>query len=165
MAKSNQGERITYNLFIGKSKDWEYIFLEEAFSYGKNWLSGLTWSVFEFLTQWDLDKRIDDYDWMELRKDAVYYWNWTEWYNDWVEEIKDNWDAEMTVRDDSYYNKQWLKDAMDVARQNEEIDYEYSDCRGGWRIFEHEMLSEDYYEYHIPDNLKTLRNLYYKYEE
>lgn len=154
-----------FNLFIGKSKDWEYIFLEEAFKYGRDWMKGLTWSTFEFLTQYDLDERIDNYDWMELRKDAVYHWNCTDSYQDWVEEVKDNWDAEATVKDDSYCNEQWLKGAMDVARQHEERDYEYSDCRGGWRIFEHEMLSEDYYEYVIPENLKTLRSLYYKYEE
>lgn len=32
-------------------------------------------------------------------------------------------------------------------------------------MFEHEMLSEDYYEYFIPENLRILRDLYYKYEE
>lgn len=155
----------TYNLFIGKSNDWEYVFLEEAFKYGKDWMKGLTWSTFEFLTQWDLDKRIEDYDWLELWKEAVYHWNYTDSYQDYVEEVKDNWDAEATVKDDSYCNEQWLKDAMDVARQHELEDYEYSDCRGGWRIFNHEMLSERYYEYVIPANLKILRDLYYKYEE
>lgn len=154
-----------YNLLIGKSKDWEYIFLEEAFSYGKDWLKGLTWNTFEFLTQWDLDRRIDNYDWLELWKEAVYHWNCTQWYDDWVEEVKDNWDAENTVIDSSYYKEDWLKEAMERASWLEGYDYEYSDCRGGWRIFKIEMLSEDYYEYVIPNNLKTLRDLYFKYED
>jgi len=155
----------TYNLFIGKSNDWEYVFLEEAFKYGKDWMKGLTWNTFEFLTQWDLDKRIDDYDWLDLWKEAVYHWNCTDSYQDWVEEVKDNWDAEATVKDDSYCNEPRLVEAMSLANQHESEDYEYSDCRGGWRIFNHEMLSERYYEYVIPANLKILRDLFYKYEE
>lgn len=153
-----------YNLLIGKTKDWEYIFLEESFKY-KDWMKGLTWNTFEFLTQWDLDRRIDNYDWLELWKEAVYHWNCTQWYDDWVEEVKDNWDAENTVRDSSYCKEQWLKDAMEFVNLHESGDYEYSDCRGGWRIFKHEMLSENYYEYVVPKNLKVLRDLFYEYED
>lgn len=153
------------NLFIGKSKDWEYIFLDEAFTYGKWWMSGLTWTTFEFLTQYDLDKRIEDYDWEELWKEAVYHWNCKDSYRDWVEEVKSNWDAESTVKDDSYCDEQWLQDAMSVARQHEERCFEYSDCRWWWRMFDEENIKEDYYEYFIPENLKKLQELYREYEK
>ena len=161
-----KNERIsqTYNLFIGKSKDWEYIFLDEAFRYGKDWMKGLTWNTFEFLTQYDLDKCIDDYDWLELWKEAVYHWNCTDGYEDWVDEVKSNWDAEMTVRDDSYSWEERLEKAMKYANEKEERDYEYSDCRWGWRMFDEENIKEDYYEYFIPENLKKLQELYEKYD-
>lgn len=158
-------EETKYNLFIGKSKDWEYIFLEEAFKYGRDWMKGLTWSSFEFLTQYELDKRIDDYDWLELWKEAVYHWNYTNSYQDWKDEVLDNWDAEMTVRDNSYEWEEWLEKAMKYASEQEGYDYEYSDCRWGWRIFEPEHLQEDYYEYFIPENLEKLKELYKEYKE
>ena len=155
----------TYNLFIGKSKDWEYIFLEEAFKYGRDWMKGLTWSTFEFLTGWDLDERIDDYDWMELRREAVAHWNCTKSYRDWVKEVKRNWNAKMIVRDDSYCNKKRLQNAMDFARQYEVIDYEYSDCRWWWRMFDEENIKEDYYKYFIPENLEFLQEQYKEFEK
>lgn len=153
-----------FNLFIGKSKDWEYIFLEESFMY-KDWMSGLTWTLFEFLTQYELDKRIDDYDWLDLWKEAVYHWNCTESYQDWKDEILDNWDAEMTVRDNSYEWEEWLEEAMKYASEQEGYDYEYSDCRWWWRIFDEENIKEDYYEYFIPENLKKLQEQYREYEK
>lgn len=153
-----------FNLFIGKSKDWEYIFLDESFAYS-DWMSGLTWTSFEFLTQYDLDKRIDDYDWEELWKEAVYHWNCRDSYRDWVEEVKSNWDAEMTVKDDSYCDEERLQEAMKYANEKEERDYEYSDCRGGWRMFDEDNIKEDYYEYFIPENLKKLQEQYREYEK
>ena len=162
--KQPEKEETIYNCFIGKSKDGEYIFLEDAFRYpdGFKWL---TWTIFKFLTEYELDRRIREYDWLELWQEAVFHWNCTQGYDDWVEEIKDIWEARQIVRDNSYENAEWTQGAMSVARQNEQKEYEYSDCIGGWRIFEHKMLSEDYYEYFIPENLRLLRNLYYKYEE
>lgn len=153
------------NLFIGKSKDWEYIFLDEAFTYGNWWMSGLTWTTFEFLTQYDLDNRIEEYDWEELWKEAVYHWNCKDSYRDWVEEVKSNWDAESTVKDDSYSWEERLEKAMQYANEKEERDYEYSDCRWGWRMFDEENIKEDYYEYFIPENLKKLQELYREYEK
>lgn len=153
-----------FNLFIGKSKDWEYIFLDESFTY-KDWMSGLTWTSFEFLTQYDLDRRIEEYDWEELWKEAVYHWNCRDSYRDWVEEVKSNWDAEMTVKDDSYCDEEWLQEAMKYANEKEERDYEYSDCRGGWRMFDEDNIKEDYYEYFIPENLKKLQGQYREYEK
>lgn len=161
MIRKNQEERTSYNLFIGKSNDGEYIFLEEAFKHW-DWFKWLTWNTFEFLTQWDLDKRKEDYDWLELWKEAVYHWNCTDSFEDWKEEAMED---DNCVLDDSYSQEEWLRNAMDVANQHESEDYEYSDCRGGWRMFNHEMLSERYYEYVIPANLKVLRDLFYKYEE
>lgn len=131
----------------------------------KDWMSGLTWSSFEFLTQYELDKRIDDYDWLELWKEAVYHWNCTESYEDWKDEVLDNWDAEMTVRDNSYEWEEWLEKAMEYASEQEGYDYEYSDCRWWWRMFDEENIQEDYYEYFIPENLKKLQEQYREYEK
>lgn len=154
----------TYNLFIWKSKDWEYIFLEDSYQYW-DWTKWLTWNSFNFLTQSELDDRIEEYDWYDYWKDAVNADRTTQWYNDWVEEIKDCWDAELTVRDDSYNYEDWLMNAMEYANKEEETDYEYSDCIWWWRMFDEENIQENYYEYFIPENLETLKKLYSEYEQ
>ena len=112
-----------------------------------------------------LDKEFEDYDWEELWKEAVYHWNCRDSYRDWVEEVKSNWDAEMTVKDDSYCDEEWLQEAMKYANEKEERDYEYSDCRGGWRMFDEDNIKEDYYEYFIPENLKKLQEQYREFEK
>lgn len=174
----NARDSKTYNLFIGKSKDGEYIFLEEAFRYGKqvwnmfkpdkDWMKGLTGNTFEFHTEMQKNEMDDDYlydsDWEYLF--CEYIKNMHDYntsFNDWVEMCKDE-HPNGVAYDDSYCDEDWLQEAMKYASEQEGYDYEYSDCRGGWRIFEHKMLDEDYYEYFIPENLKTLRDLYYKYE-
>ena len=73
----------TYNLFIWKSNSWEYIFLQEAFEYREWRLKWLNWTYFNFLTQSDLDDRIEDYDWYELWKDAVQAEQTTSSFDDW----------------------------------------------------------------------------------
>ena len=161
----NEKNLTTYNLFIWKSNSWEYIFLQEVFEY-RDWkVKWLCWASFNFLTQSELDDRIEDYDWYDFWKEAVCYNHTTLWFNDWVEEIKDNWDAECVARDSSYEDEEWLQKAMEYANKKEETDYELSDCIRWWRIFNEENIKEDYYEYFIPENLEILKKEYNKYEK
>lgn len=155
----------TYNLFIWKSNDWEYIFLQEAFEYREWRLKWLNWTYFNFLTQSDLDDRIEDYDWYELWKEAVQAEQTTSSFIDWEDEVKDCWDAEWVARDSSYEDEDWLQKAMEYANKKEETDYEYSDCIWCWRMFNEENIKEDYYEYFIPENLEILKKEYNKYEK
>lgn len=158
------------NLFIGKTTDGTYLFLEDAFKYlddetKKVWLKGLTGFELEFLTQWDMDRRIDDYDWLELWKEAVCYWNCTERYKDWKDEVLDNGDAEMTVRDDSFCDEKCVQEALEYVNEKEEADYEYTNCVGCWRYFDDEDIKAENFEYYIEENLKTLQRLYNEYEK
>lgn len=154
-----------HNLFIWKSNNWEYIFFQEAFEYIGWRLKWLTWAYFNFLTQSDLDDRIEDYDWYELWKDAVQADQTTLSFNDWVDEVKDCWDAEWVARDSSYEDEKRLQASMKYVNEKEGTDYEYSDCIWWWRIFNEENIKEDYYEYFIPENLEILKKEYNKYEK
>lgn len=168
MIRKNQEERTSYNLFIGKSNDGEYIFLEEAFKHW-DWFKWLTWNSFTFHTEMQKNEDDDNYlydsDWEYLFWEYIKNMHdYNTSFNDWVEMCKDE-HPNGVAYDDSYCDEEWLQEAMKKASELEGYDYEYSDCRGGWRMFNHEMLSERYYEYVIPANLKVLRDLYYKYEE
>lgn len=157
-----------FNLFIGKSKDWEYIFLENAFCY-KDWMSGLTGNSFEFHTEMQKNEMDDDYlydsEWEYLF--CEYIKNMHDYntsFNDWVEMCKDE-HPNGVAYDDSYCDEEWLQEAMKYASEQEGYDYEYSDCRWWWRMFNEENIQEDYYEYFIPENLKKLQEQYREYEK
>lgn len=158
-------EAIKLNMFLGKTNSWEYVFIDEAFKY-KDWMSWLTYSIFEFLTKDEIDKRIDDYDWIELWKDAVYRWNCTDSYLDWVDEIIDSWGAEEVVRDSSYCNDSWLTSQMELASEKDLEDYEYSDCRWWWRLWkDSEYADRENYEYVNEENFEKFILLYNEYEK
>ena len=158
------------NLFIGKSKDWEYIFLEKAFN-DDGWFSWLTGNSFEFKTERQKERDEDNY-FSSDNSDIEYlfseYIKWShDWdtsLNEWIDMVKDehpNWAS----YDDSYCDEEWLQEAMKYASEKEWYDYEYSDCRGGWRMFDDENTKEDYYEYFIPENLKLLQEQYKEFEK
>lgn len=168
MVKVNLEFRNKFNLFIWKSKDWEYIFLEEAFNH-QDGMSGLTGNSFEFHTEMQKNEMDDDY---LYDSDGEYLFceyiknmhDYNTSFNDWVEMCKDE-HPNGVAYDDSYCDEDWLQEAMKYASEQEGYDYEYSDCRGGWRMFNDENTKEDYYEYFIPENLKVLQEMYREYEE
>lgn len=167
MVKVNLEFRNKFNLFIWKSKDGEYIFLEESFNH-KDWMSGLTGNSFEFHTEMQKNEMDDDY---LYDSDGEYLFceyiknmhDYNTSFNDWVEMCKDE-HPNGVAYDDSYCDEEWLQEAMKYASEQEGYDYEYSDCRGGWRMFNEENIQEDYYEYFIPENLKKLQEQYREYE-
>lgn len=168
MVKVNLEFRNKFNLFIWKSKDWEYIFLEESFNH-KDGMSGLTGNSFEFHTEMQKNEMDDDYlydsDWEYLF--CEYIKNMHDYntsFNDWVEMCKDE-HPNGVAYDDSYCDEEWLQEAMKYASEQEGYDYEYSDCRWWWRMFDEENIKEDYYEYFIPENLKKLQEQYREYEK
>lgn len=158
-------ERTAYNLFIGKTVDGYYLFLENAFKHSDDF-KGLTWNEFEFLTEREKEERDDDYfycdEWEYLFGEYIKYshdYNTT--FNEWVEMAKDEWGS----LDDSYAYTWWLSDAMEYAKKKEDIDYEYSNCVGGWRCFNEDSIKKENFEYYIPKNLRILQKLYKEYEE
>lgn len=158
-------EEIKLNMFLWKTKEWEYVFIDSAFKY-KDWMSWLTYHVFEFLTKYEIDKRIDDYDWLWLWKDAIKADQTTQWFNDWVDEIIDCWEAEEVVRDSSYCNYSWLISQMELASEKDWEDYEYSDCRWWWRLWkDSEYSDKNNYEYINEENFNKFLKLLIEYEK
>lgn len=155
------------HLFIGKSKDWEYIFLEKAFN-DDGWWSWLTGDSFDFHTEMQKEEDEDNYlygsDWEYLFCEYIKYsHDHNTSFEEWVEMCKDE-HPNGVAYDDSYCDEEWLRNAMEIASEKEGYDYEYSNCCGGWRMFNDENTKEDYYEYVIGDNLKVLQKLYNEFE-
>lgn len=156
-------EAIELHLFIWKeAHSWEYVFLDEAFKNGNDF-KGLTGQKFIFLTEEEVSDRIDDYDFHELRVDAVKYNNTDDWYSEWRDSLDEN-EKLSCVLDDSYSGTSWVYNAMSYANVIEDQDYEYSDCVSGGRIFDKEMLDRDFREYVDEENYKKLLDLYKEYE-
>lgn len=159
-----------YNLFIGKTIDWTYVFLEDAFKYTddetkKVWLKGLTGFELEFHTQEDVDESLEnlfDGEWYDLyiqylereRPNDVSY-------NDRCEMVRDE---RSNDYDDSFCNEKCVQDALEYANEKEWEDYEYTNCIWCWRHFNEENTKAENYEYFIEENLKTLQKLYKEYE-
>ena len=151
------------HLFIWKeAHSWEYVFLDEAFKNGNDF-KGLTGQKFVFLTEEEVSDRIDDYDFHELRVDAVKYNNTDDWYSDWRDSLSES-EELSCVLDDSYSGTSWLNNTMDDVNEKEDTDYEYSDCVSTGRIFTEEMLDREFWEYVDEENYKKLLDLYQEYE-
>lgn len=151
------------HLFIWKeAHSWEYVFLDETFKNGNDF-KGLTGQKFIFLTEEEVSDRIDDYDFHELRVEAVKADNTCEWYIDWRDSLSEREEVQC-VLDDSYSGRSWLNNAMDDVNEKEDQDYEYSDCVSVGRIFDEEMLDRDFREYVDEENYKKLLDLYKEYE-
>lgn len=151
------------HLFIWKeAHSWEYVFLDEAFKNGNDfkWLTG---QKFIFLTEEEVSDRIDDYDFHDLRVDAVKYNNTDDWYSDWRDSLSES-EELSCVLDDSYSGTSWVSNTMDDVNEKEDTDYEYSDCVSVGRIFDEEMLDRDFREYVDEENFKTFLDLYKEYE-
>lgn len=159
-----------YNLFIWKTIDWTYVFLEDAFKYTddetkKVWLKGLTGFELEFHTQEEAEESLenlfdgDGYDfYLEYLKhnrpnDVS--------YDDWCDMVRDEKESDY---DDSYCNKECVQNAMEYANEKEWADYELTNCIGWGRHFNDENIKAENYEYFIEENLKTLQKLYKEYE-
>lgn len=162
-------DRQKLNLFLGKTNDWEFVFLESAFKY-EDWMSGLTYNVFEFKTEDDKDNDEESYfdDTSETEymfcEYIKYSHDWNTSVNDWIEMVKDerqNW----ACYDDSYSWEEWLEDAMEYASEVDDEDYEYSNCRWWWRLWKDSVYSDiDNYEYTIADNWDRFQKLLVEYE-
>lgn len=132
------------NLLIGKTTDWDFVFLESAFKY-EDWMKGLTFNIFKFHTEDEKDEAIQNYDFEELRQAAVKSGGTIHWLEQWKEElIGDGFDP----YDDSYRNEDWLYQGVLYARNKDKEDYDEdsTECCGGGRSFREEMLQEDYRE-------------------
>lgn len=154
-----------YDLFIGKTIDWTYMFLEYAFKSGN--FKGLTGYELEFHTEEESESSLDEIfengDWYDLyiqylereRPNDVSY-------NDWCDMVRDEqWNA----YDDGFCCEKCVEDAMDYANEKEGENYEYTNCIACWRHFNEENIKEENYEYFIEENLKLLQKLYKEYEE
>jgi hypothetical protein len=111
----------------------------------------LTGSIFELLTQSDIDERVRDYDCEDLRRDAVYNCKYYGSLSDYQDEVDESW-----VYDASYMYTQEVQDMILYVNEKEEKEYEYSDCKGGGRMFDDEMLEDDYWEYLVFPEIKEL---------
>ena len=151
------------HLFIWKeAHSWEYVFLDEAFTYWND-SKGLTGCKFIFLTEEEVSDRIDDYDFHELRVEAVKYNNTDDWYSDWVDSLDES-EKLSCVLDDSYWWTSWVNNTMSDVNEKEDKDYEYSDCVSVGRIFDEEMLDREFWEYVDEENYKKFLELYKEYE-
>ena len=151
------------HLFIWKeAHSWEYVFLDEAFKNGNDF-KGLTGQKFIFLTEEEVSDRIDDYDFHELRVDAVKAGYTDDWFDDRFDSLDES-EKLSCVLDDSYSGTSWLNNAMNDVNKKEDQDYEYSDCVSVGRIFDEEMLDRDFREYVDEENYKKFLELYKEYE-
>ena len=152
------------HLFIWKeAHSWEYVFLDEAFKNGNDF-KGLTGQKFIFLTEEEVSDRIDDYDFHDLRVEAVKHNNTDDWFDDWVDSLDER-NKVQWVLDGSYSRQNWLRNAMDDVNEKEDTDYEYSDCVSGGRIFDEEMLDREFWEYVDEENFKKFVLLFNEYEQ
>lgn len=152
------------HLFIWKeAHSWEYVFLDEAFKNGNDF-KGLTGQKFIFLTEEEVSDRIDDYDFYELRVEAVKAGNTCEWFRDWLDGLDER-EKIQCVLDDSYSGRDWLDEPIKYANEIEDQDYEYTDCVSTGRIFDKEMLDRDFREYVDEENFKKFVLLFNEYEQ
>lgn len=157
-------EEKKYNLFIGKTTDWTYLFLENAFKYS-DWLKGLTGFELEFHTDEEAEKSLEnlfDSEWFDF---YIQYLQRTEDYNctyyDRQEQVKSEQESDY---DDSFCNMECVRKALEYANEKENEDYTCTNCLWCGRHFNDENIKEENYEYFIEENLKTLQKLYKEYE-
>lgn len=160
-------QQTDYNIFLGKMKNInEYVFLDYTF---KDWaMSGLTYSAFEFATKDELEEMKEDYyssdDAYDMFIEYIKYHkprNMT--YNDWSDMAMDESDYPF---DDSYSNKSWLSDVMELVNEREDAEYEKSNYIGWWRMWKNsEYADRENYEYVNEENFEKFILLYNEYEK
>ena len=156
------------HLFIGKTKNEEYIFLDNAFDNGS--FKGLCGSGFRFYTEFAKENMEEDYfygsdDCIEFFCDYVKRMHDLDCsYNDWVDMVKDE-NPNGACFDDSYSSEDWLTSVMELAGEKDWVEYVSSDCCIGWRMFDDRYLDKDFYEWVDEENLKTLIEYYNEYEK
>lgn len=157
----------SYNILIWKSKDWDYIFLDEAFRYSDS-SKWLCWTRMQFHTEDEYEeakqRMIDDWWLKELWVEAVKADRTELWLDEWSQDVIDEW---YSPYDDSYRWKWWIKEWLEIINKREWTEYEpdYSDCTWWWRMFEDEMLKRDYWERVDEKNFKLFKKLYNEYEK
>ena len=136
----NKRTEIKINKLLG-IKDGTFYFVDGVFQYETEGqpitFKGATFSYMEGLTEEQMYEKIRDYDRKELRQMAVAdnltEYSLDEWTDDMSEEEKQN-----IVRDDSY-ESEYLEQMQAI---NTEIVY--TDCVGGGRSRDPEMINADY---------------------
>lgn len=160
-------EAIKLNMFLGKTNSWEYVFIDEEFKY-KDWMYGLTYSVFQFATEDELEKLKEDYyssdDAYDMFIEYIKYHKPRNMsYDDWSDMAMSESDYPF---DDSYSNEFWLTDIM--AKESERIweDLEYSNCIWWWRLWkDSEYSDKNNYEYINEENFEKFLKLLPEYEK
>lgn len=161
-----------FHILIWKDREWDYIFLDEAFKYD-DWLQWLCWTRMQFHTEDEYEEAkqnyIDSWDLLYLRKDAVQAGRKTDSYEDWLEEVIEN--DECFVYDDSYRCSYRIDEALEIIDKHEYKETwihktsEFSDCVWWWRCFDKKMLDKNYRERIEEENFEKFKELYEKYEK
>ena len=161
-----------YHIHIWKNKEWNYIFLDEAFKYD-DWLQWLCWTAMQFHTEDEYEEAkqnyIDSWDLLYLRKEAVQAERTTNSYEEWLEEVIEN--DECLVYDDSYRCSYRIDEALEIIDEHEyeetwiHATSEFSDCVWWWRCFDKKMLDKNYRERIEEENFEKFKELYEKYEK
>lgn len=161
-----------FHILIWKDKEWDYIFLDEAFKYS-DWFKWLVWTKMVFHTESEYEEAREDYiqsdDLKYLWKDAVANDATEESFQDWKEEVIDE-DNEL-IYDSSYRCAYWIDKALEIIDKHEyeetwlHVTSEFSDCVWWWRCFDEEMLHRDYWEWVEEENFKKFVELYNEYEK
>lgn len=160
--------RLTLNLFIWKRTDGEMVFLEEAFMHSPDF-KGLTWNGFQFYTEEekeeDEERYFDDEDYVEESYCAYIKrtHNWCCTVEDWIDFVKQE-NPDGICYDNSYRCKSRVEEAMEVAREKDDEEYEYTDCIHSGRMFNEDYLNRDNYERVIEENFEKLKELYKDFE-
>lgn len=159
-----------YNLFIGKTIDWTYLFLEDSFEYideetKKVWLKGLTGFELEFHTEEEGEESLQelfDGEWYDFYLEYLKHNRPNDVsYNDRCDLVRDE---KSNDYDDSFCSLGCVQDAIDYANEQEGENYEITNCIWCGRHFNEENIKSEYYEYYIEENLQLLQKLYKKYE-
>lgn len=152
------------NLFIGKTKNNSYLFLNRTFEYD-DWMKWLNYFEVGLYTERQLEDRFDNYDWENLWRDAVWNKQTEEWLDDWVDSIR-CYDWLTTVIDTSYCNV--VDKYLEEINKKEETNYEYSDCIACGRFgngSNNYLLNREEYEYVNEENFNKLLELHKQFEE
>lgn len=155
-------------MLIGKDKEWAYVIVDYSF---KDWnFFWLTWTKMLFHTEqeYEQDKEnyIDNWCLKELWQEAVKSDNTELWYDERAEDvIEEEWTD--LVYDSSYRCEYWIDDVIELIDKHEwwHATSEFSDCIGGWRCFNQEMLDMDYWEWVDKENFKKFKKLYNEFEK
>ena len=165
-------KRQKVNMFVWKDKNWCYVFVDDAFKHS-DWFKGLCWSIFEFHTEDEADRALEDY--VYNTDDLLFIYtdmfragkiSRSESFDDWRDRVYEQ-DWYSTIYDGSYQWEDWLKDAVYYAGEKEWVDYavKCTNCVWWWRCIHRDMLNYDYWDYVIDDNFKKLKELYKEYEQ